>query len=94
MSEGGVAAVAAQTQEARASNDDQGDNSRSLDPATVLAALDDVKDPEIPVVSVVELGIVQSVVVNATEVIVTITRNRCRGIFTIPWNIRATNRRR
>ena len=39
----------------------------------VLAALQDVKDPEIPVVSVVDLGIVQSVVVDGDRVIVSIT---------------------
>jgi ring-1,2-phenylacetyl-CoA epoxidase subunit PaaD len=39
----------------------------------VWAALEGVKDPEIPVVSVVELGIVQSVAVEAGNVRVTIT---------------------
>lgn len=39
----------------------------------VIAALDDVKDPEIPVVSVVELGIVQSVEVSPDAVTVSIT---------------------
>lgn len=39
----------------------------------ILAALDSVKDPEIPVVSVVELGIVRDVSVTAEGVVVTIT---------------------
>ncbi len=39
----------------------------------VWRALDDVKDPEIPMVSVVELGIVQSVVVTDDRVRVVIT---------------------
>jgi len=39
----------------------------------VLAALEDVKDPEIPVVSVVDLGIVQSVEVAGADVTVSIT---------------------
>ena len=39
----------------------------------VLAILDSVKDPEIPVVSVVELGIVRGVEVDAERVSVTIT---------------------
>lgn len=39
----------------------------------ILAILDDVKDPEIPVVSVVELGIVRDVDVSADRVTVTIT---------------------
>ncbi len=45
----------------------------AITPAAVWAALDDVKDPEIPVVSVVELGIVQSVSVDADRVTVAIT---------------------
>lgn len=40
---------------------------------SVLAALQSVKDPEIPVVSVVELGIVQSVAVDGDKVKVSIT---------------------
>jgi ring-1,2-phenylacetyl-CoA epoxidase subunit PaaD len=39
----------------------------------VVAALRDVKDPEIPVVSVVDLGIVQSVGISGKEVSVAIT---------------------
>jgi ring-1,2-phenylacetyl-CoA epoxidase subunit PaaD len=41
--------------------------------ADVLAILDEVKDPEIPVVSVVELGIVRDVEVTPDAVVVTIT---------------------
>jgi ring-1,2-phenylacetyl-CoA epoxidase subunit PaaD len=36
-------------------------------------ALDEVKDPEIPVVSVVEMGIVREIVIEADKVIVTMT---------------------
>lgn len=39
----------------------------------ILAALDDVKDPEIPVVSVVELGIIQDVAIDGDRVTVSIT---------------------
>lgn len=39
----------------------------------VIEALDDVKDPEIPVVSVVELGIVQGVAIDGDHVTVSIT---------------------
>jgi ring-1,2-phenylacetyl-CoA epoxidase subunit PaaD len=39
----------------------------------VFAILDEVKDPEVPVLSVVELGIVRDVVVNGSAVTVTIT---------------------
>jgi ring-1,2-phenylacetyl-CoA epoxidase subunit PaaD len=44
-----------------------------LDDAAVWAALEEVADPEIPVVSVVDLGIVQSVELQGGEVTVTIT---------------------
>ena len=39
----------------------------------IWTALDDVKDPEIPVVSVVEMGIVRDVAVRCDEVVVTMT---------------------
>lgn len=39
----------------------------------IWAALDEVKDPEIPAVSVVDMGIVRGVAVEAEQVIVTIT---------------------
>jgi len=39
----------------------------------LLAVLDEVKDPEVPVVSVVELGVVRDVVVEGDAVVVTIT---------------------
>ena len=42
-------------------------------PEAVWAALDEVKDPEIPAVSVVEMGIVRTVEVEAERVVVTIT---------------------
>ncbi len=44
-----------------------------LTPEVVLAALDAVKDPEIPVVSVVDLGIVQGVAIEGDRVTVSIT---------------------
>jgi ring-1,2-phenylacetyl-CoA epoxidase subunit PaaD len=39
----------------------------------VLAVLDEVKDPEVPVLSVIELGIVRDVSIGAAGVVVTIT---------------------
>ena len=39
----------------------------------LLAVLDEVKDPEVPVVSVVELGVVRDVVIEDDAVVVTIT---------------------
>ena len=44
-----------------------------LTPEAVWAALQDVKDPEIPVVSVVELGMVRDVVITDGNVVVEIT---------------------
>ncbi|MFQ5459700.1 MAG: iron-sulfur cluster assembly protein, partial [Anaerolineae bacterium] len=44
-----------------------------LTPEVVLAALDAVKDPEIPVVSVVDLGIIQGVTIEGHRVTVSIT---------------------
>ncbi|HLF00434.1 MAG TPA: 1,2-phenylacetyl-CoA epoxidase subunit PaaD [Anaerolineales bacterium] len=44
-----------------------------LTPDEIWQALRDVKDPEIPVVSVVEMGIVREVVVEAGRVTVTMT---------------------
>jgi ring-1,2-phenylacetyl-CoA epoxidase subunit PaaD len=41
-----------------------------FDEQTIWQALEDVKDPEIPVVSVVELGIVREVVVDGEDVVV------------------------
>jgi ring-1,2-phenylacetyl-CoA epoxidase subunit PaaD len=44
-----------------------------IDEQTIWQALEDVKDPEIPVVSVVELGIVREVVVVGEDVVVKMT---------------------
>ncbi len=44
-----------------------------MDIADIWKALDDVKDPEIPVVSVVEMGIVRAVALEGDAVIVTMT---------------------
>lgn len=44
-----------------------------ISPDAVWTALEDVKDPEIPVVSVVEMGIVRDVTITGETVIVTIT---------------------
>lgn len=49
------------------------DQNERLSAETVWQALEDVKDPEIPVVSVVEMGIVRDVEVNGDEVRVEIT---------------------
>lgn len=43
---------------------------RAVDPRAVLAALDEVADPEIPTVSIVELGMIGGVDVGADEIVV------------------------
>jgi ring-1,2-phenylacetyl-CoA epoxidase subunit PaaD len=62
-----------------------------LTPAHVRAILDSVKDPEVPVVSVVELGIVRNVSVEGTHVAITITPtySGCPAMREIEQDIRA-----
>lgn len=43
------------------------------DTALIWQALEEVKDPEVPVLSIIDLGIVRNVVVSEEELIVTIT---------------------
>jgi ring-1,2-phenylacetyl-CoA epoxidase subunit PaaD len=45
-------------------------SSPAIDPRSVLAALDEVADPEIPTVSVVELGMVERIEVRPDELVV------------------------
>ena len=55
--------------------DESGQSSQEkvLSAADLWAVLERVKDPEIPVISVVEMGIVRDVILDGTEVTVTIT---------------------
>ena len=46
------------------------DRATRLDPRAVLAALDEVADPEIPTVSIVELGMIGGIDVGSDEIIV------------------------
>jgi ring-1,2-phenylacetyl-CoA epoxidase subunit PaaD len=57
----------------------------------VLEILETVKDPEVPVVSVVELGIVRNVAVDGTRVAITITPtySGCPAMREIEQDIRA-----
>ncbi|HTR77919.1 MAG TPA: 1,2-phenylacetyl-CoA epoxidase subunit PaaD [Gemmatimonadaceae bacterium] len=57
----------------------------------IRAVLDTVKDPEVPVVSVVELGIVRDVMVDGRRVVVTITPtySGCPAMREIEQDIRA-----
>ena len=54
---------------------------------TLRAILADVPDPEIPVVSVLELGIVREI--SATRVVITPTYTGCPATFAIEQSIRA-----
>ena len=61
----------------------------SIDEATVLAVLADVPDPEIPVVSVVDLGIVRGVRSDPPAVLITPTYSGCPATLAIEVSIRA-----
>jgi len=56
---------------------------------TIWQALDDVKDPEIPVISVVEMGIVRDVIVSDEGVVVkmTPTFSGCPALHVIQYEI-------
>jgi ring-1,2-phenylacetyl-CoA epoxidase subunit PaaD len=58
---------------------------------TVWQALEEVKDPEIPVVSVVELGVVRDVIVEGDDVVVkmTPTFSGCPALHVIERDIEA-----
>ncbi len=69
------------------------ENERSpIHTADVWAALESVKDPEIPVISVVELGIVRDVLLDGSEVGVKITPtfSGCPALHVIIHNIEQT----
>lgn len=59
-----------------------------VDAAAVMAVLDAVPDPEIPAVSVVDLGIVRSVDWRAREVVITPTYTGCPATLAIEQSIR------
>jgi ring-1,2-phenylacetyl-CoA epoxidase subunit PaaD len=65
-----------------------------ITPERVRAMLEDVKDPEIPVVSVVELGIVRDVSVAGSKVTITITPtySGCPAMREIEQDIRGALR--
>ena len=63
---------------------------RLEDPASpVWSVLADVADPEIPVISVVELGIVRAVDAEAREIVITPTYTGCPATQVIERDIRA-----
>ena len=61
----------------------------AIDAAALMAVLESVPDPEIPAVSVVDLGIVRSVDARAREVVITPTYTGCPATVAIEGSIRA-----
>jgi len=61
----------------------------AIDAAAVMAVLAEVPDPEIPVVSVLDLGIVRGVRMDPPRVIVTPTYTGCPATLAIEASIRA-----
>lgn len=59
-----------------------------LDIAAIMAALADVPDPEIPAVSVVDLGIVRGVVQDPPAVLITPTYSGCPATHAIELSVR------
>jgi ring-1,2-phenylacetyl-CoA epoxidase subunit PaaD len=63
------------------------------DKENILALLELVNDPEIPVLSVLDLGIIRDVIVGENqeiEVVITPTYSGCPAMNRIEWEIRAT----
>ena len=59
-----------------------------MDEAAILAVLDQVPDPEIPVLSITDLGIVRGVAENPERVLVTPTYTGCPATIAIEASIR------
>ena len=60
----------------------------TVDEAAILAILDTVPDPEIPVLSITDLGIVRGVAENPERVLVTPTYTGCPATIAIEASIR------
>jgi ring-1,2-phenylacetyl-CoA epoxidase subunit PaaD len=63
----------------------------TIDKKTIYSYLEEIKDPEVPVLSIIDLGIVRDVVMHETdevEVFVTSTYNGCPAMDVITMNIR------
>lgn len=62
-----------------------------IDKATIYSYLSEVKDPEVPVLSVVEMGVVRDIILHkdhCLEVIITPTYSGCPAMDYISMNIR------
>src|SRR4051794_30232581 len=62
---------------------------KSLDKAAIMAVLDGVPDPEIPVLSITDLGIVRGISDNPPSVRITPTYTGCPATLAIEQAIRA-----
>ena len=60
----------------------------TIDEAAILAVLDEVPDPEIPVLSITDLGIVRGVACDPPRVLVTPTYTGCPATIAIEASIR------
>jgi ring-1,2-phenylacetyl-CoA epoxidase subunit PaaD len=61
----------------------------TLDKSAIMAVLDSVPDPEIPVLSILDLGIVRGIAENPPRVLVTPTYTGCPATVAIEQMIRA-----
>jgi ring-1,2-phenylacetyl-CoA epoxidase subunit PaaD len=63
---------------------------RMVNTETIWSILEEVNDPEVPVLSVIDLGIVREVIVNdqGVEVVITPTYSGCPAMDVISMNIR------
>jgi ring-1,2-phenylacetyl-CoA epoxidase subunit PaaD len=59
-----------------------------IDEAAILAVLDEVPDPEIPVLSITDLGIVRGIALDPPRVLVTPTYTGCPATIAIEASIR------
>jgi ring-1,2-phenylacetyl-CoA epoxidase subunit PaaD len=62
-----------------------------IDKKTIYSYLEEVKDPEVPVLSVIDMGIVRDIVLhknNSIEIIITPTYSGCPAMDVISMNIR------
>jgi ring-1,2-phenylacetyl-CoA epoxidase subunit PaaD len=62
---------------------------RQLDEAAIMAVLDRVPDPEIPVLSILDLGIVREIAPDPPRVLITPTYTGCPATVAIEQMIRA-----
>lgn len=64
--------------------------SATIDKATLYTYLEEIKDPEVPVLSIIDLGIVRDVIIHddEAEVVITPTYSGCPAMDVISMNIR------